>query len=41
MQEYLKSVYERDTLKKILQVGTKTENSKTITEKKKKKILHC
>ena len=40
-QEYQKSLYERDTLKKILQVGTKAENSKTNTEKKKKKILHC
>ena len=38
-QEYQKSLYERDTLKKILQVGTKSENSKTDTEKKKKKIL--
>ena len=38
-QEYQKSLYERDTLKKILQVGTKSENSKTDTKKKKKKIL--
>ena len=38
-QEYQKLFYEHDALKKILLVGTKIENSKSDTEKKK--ILRC
>ena len=38
-QEYQKLFYEHDALKKILLVGTKIENSKSNTEKKK--ILRC
>ena len=40
-QEYQNLFYEHDNLKKISQVGTKTENSKINTKKKKKKILCC
>ena len=40
-QDYQKLFYEHVTLKKKLWVGTKTEKSKTKTEKTKKQILRC
>ena len=42
-QKYQKLFYEHNALKKkkILRVGTKTENSKSDTEKNKNKILCC